>query len=49
MLLKTSTIIAPWTVVEGNFKWFARVKCLATIVKSLSRELKYKPSDALPG
>jgi len=49
MLLKTSTIIAPWTVVEGNFKWFARVKCLATIVKSLSRELKYKPSDGLPG
>jgi len=49
MLLKTSTIVAPWTVVEGNFKWFARVKCLATIVKALSRELKYKPSDGLPG
>ena len=48
MLLKTSTNIAPWTVVEGNFKWFARVKCLSTIVKSLSRELKYKPSAALP-
>jgi polyphosphate kinase 2 (PPK2 family) len=49
MLLKTSTIVAPWTVVEGNFKWFARVKCLDTIVKSLSRELKYKPSAILPG
>jgi polyphosphate kinase 2 (PPK2 family) len=48
MLVKTSTNIAPWTVVEGNFKWFARVKCLSTIVKSLSRELNYKPTAALP-
>ena len=44
MLLRTSTIIAPWTVVEGNFKWFARVKCVSTLVKTLSRELNYKPS-----
>jgi polyphosphate kinase 2 (PPK2 family) len=44
MLLKTSTILAPWTVVEGNFKWFARVKCLSTLVKTLSRELKCKPA-----
>jgi AMP-polyphosphate phosphotransferase len=49
MLLKTSTNIAPWTVVEGNFKWFARVKCLETLVKTLSRELKFKPSNGLPG
>jgi polyphosphate kinase 2 (PPK2 family) len=49
MLLKTSTIVAPWTVVEGNFKWFARVKCLETIVKTLSRELKCKPCETLPG
>ena len=48
MLVKTSTNIAPWTVVEGNYKWFARVKCLSTIVKSLSQALKYKPSGALP-
>jgi polyphosphate kinase 2 (PPK2 family) len=44
MLLKTSTDIAPWTVVEGNFKWFARVKCLSTLVNTLSRKLKHKPS-----
>jgi polyphosphate kinase 2 (PPK2 family) len=49
MLIKTSTNIAPWTVVEGNFKWFARVKCLSTIVGALSRELKYKPAATLPG
>ena len=27
MLLRTSTLTAPWTVVESNFKWFGRVKC----------------------
>ena len=40
MLLKTSTRTAPWTVVEGNFKWVARVKCLRTIVETLEKQLK---------
>jgi polyphosphate kinase 2 (PPK2 family) len=39
MLVKTSTITAPWTVVEGNDKWYARVKVLRTIVEGLEREL----------
>ena len=47
MLLKTSTISAPWTVVEGNNKWWARVKALTTVVETLSRELDYKPRDPL--
>lgn len=47
MLLKTSTITAPWTVVEGNNKWWARVKALTTVVETLSRELDYKPRDPL--
>ncbi len=42
MLLKTSTITAPWTVVEGNDKWYARVKTLKTIVDTVSRELEYE-------
>jgi polyphosphate kinase 2 (PPK2 family) len=41
MLLKTSTITAPWTVVEGNDKWYARVQTLKTIVDAVSRELDY--------
>ncbi len=45
MLLKTSTTHAPWTVVEANFKWFARVKCLKTLVDSLSRSLDFKPAN----
>jgi len=43
MLLKTSTITAPWTVVEGNSKYYARVKVLRTVVERLSAELKFDP------
>jgi polyphosphate kinase 2 (PPK2 family) len=43
MLLKTSTVTAPWTIVEGNCKWYARVKVLKTLVDKLSRELNYDP------
>lgn len=45
MLLKTSTISAPWTVVEGNSKWFARVKALRTLVDTLSQELDHQPAE----
>lgn len=47
MLLRTSTINAPWTIVEGNDKWWARVKTLRVIVDKLSRELNFEPT--LPG
>jgi polyphosphate kinase 2 (PPK2 family) len=45
MLLKTSTVSAPWTVVEGNSKTYARVKVLKTVVDKLAEELKYDPFD----
>jgi polyphosphate kinase 2 (PPK2 family) len=45
MLLKTSTLTAPWTIVEGNCKWYARVKALRTLVDLLSQELNFVPSD----
>jgi len=32
MLVKTSTLKAPWTIVEGNDKRYARVKVLKTLV-----------------
>ena len=47
MLLKTSTLTAPWTIIEGNNKWWARVKALSTLVGALSRELNYTPNDPL--
>jgi polyphosphate kinase 2 (PPK2 family) len=39
MLLKTSTQKAPWTVVEANDKWYARIKVLKSVVDRLKREL----------
>ncbi len=44
MLLKTSTIHSPWSVIEGNSKYYARVKVLQTVVEKLSQELQYDPS-----
>lgn len=44
MLLKTSTIHAPWTVVEGNSKYYARVKVLGTVVEKLREALDFDPS-----
>ncbi|MBP1701682.1 MAG: hypothetical protein H6Q38_789 [Chloroflexi bacterium] len=43
LLLKTSTLYAPWTVIEGNDKLYARIKILRTVVEKLSEELKYDP------
>ncbi len=39
MLLHTSTPEAPWTVVEANNKYFARVKILRTVVQALEKRL----------
>jgi polyphosphate kinase 2 (PPK2 family) len=47
MLVKTSTTLAPWSLVEGNDKYWARAKILARVVEVLSAELGYKPSDPL--
>jgi len=47
MLVKTSTRTAPWTLVEGNDKQWARVKVLSSLVSILSKELKHKPADPL--
>ncbi len=40
MLIKTSTHIAPWTIVPANDKYFARIKVLKTVVDKLKSELK---------
>lgn len=47
MLVKTSTKNAPWFLIEGNDKHFARVKTLTKLVEVLSQELNYKPTDPL--
>lgn len=40
MIVKTSTTNAPWIVVEGNDKCYARVKVLETVVKAIEERLK---------
>ena len=43
MILKTSTLSAPWTIVEGDSKDYARIKVLKTLVDQLSKSLDYDP------
>lgn len=43
LLLKTSTMVAPWTVIEGDSKLYARIKILKTLVDKFAEELKYDP------
>ena len=40
MITLTSTDIAPWTILEGNDKKYARIKALKTIVKRLEKRLE---------
>ncbi len=39
MLVRTSTSYAPWIVVEGNDKYYARVKVLKTVVEALEQKI----------
>ena len=47
MLVKTSTSGSPWSLIEGNDKYWERVRVLAKLVKILSTELQYQPFDPL--
>ncbi len=40
LLFRTSTPHAPWTIVESNCKWYARVKVLETVCKAIRKRLK---------
>jgi AMP-polyphosphate phosphotransferase len=46
MLLKTSTLTSPWTVVEGNDKYFARIRTLNTLVETVGKALDIKPKPS---
>lgn len=39
MIVRTSTEDAPWIVVEGNSKYYARIKVLETVVEALEKKL----------
>ncbi len=40
MLVRTSTTYAPWIVVEGNSKYYARVKVVETVVEAMEEKIK---------
>lgn len=40
MLVRTSTAEAPWIVVEGNDKYYARIKVLETVVKAIEERME---------
>jgi PPK2 family polyphosphate:nucleotide phosphotransferase len=40
MLERTDTQNAPWFIIEGNYKWYARVKVLKRIVKAMKARLR---------
>jgi polyphosphate:AMP phosphotransferase len=42
MLQRTSTIYAPWTIVEANCKWYARIKTLTTVIDRIEDRLNQK-------
>lgn len=40
MLIHTSTTYAPWIIVEGNDKYYARIKVLQSVVDAIEKRLK---------
>ena len=39
MLYRTDTPYAPWTVVEGNNKYYARLKVMSTMIDRMEKAL----------
>jgi polyphosphate:AMP phosphotransferase len=46
MLEKTSTPVAPWTIVEANDKYYARVKIMETVIKRVEEEISKNKKNA---
>lgn len=44
MLVRTSTTYAPWIIVEGNNKYYARIKVLQSVVDAIEERLKEEKS-----
>ncbi|MFR8033079.1 MAG: phosphate--AMP phosphotransferase [Lachnospiraceae bacterium] len=40
MLLRTSSTYAPWIIVEGNSKYYARVKVLETVIQAIEQRIE---------
>ncbi len=42
MLLKTSTDRAPWVIVEGNNKYYARIRVLKAVISAIEEKIAEK-------
>ena len=40
MIAKTSTVTAPWNIIEANDKLYARIKVMNTVIDTLSERIK---------
>lgn len=45
MFLQTSTMNAPWHVIAGNHKWYARVEALKQVVRALEIGVDIEPPE----
>lgn len=48
MFAQTDTQLAPWHIILAERKWYARVKVLETVVKTLSEGVDISPADIDP-
>ena len=43
--MSTSTTYAPWIIVEGNNKYYARIKVLESVIQALEERLKKEKTE----
>lgn len=48
MFQRTSTIAAPWNIIPGNKKWYARTQILRTVCNALSHQVDLTPPPIDP-
>ncbi len=48
MFQYTSTEAAPWKIIRGNHKWFARIDVLKTVVNQLAEGIDTSPPAINP-
>ena len=42
MFLRTHTPFAPWTIIEGNCKRYARIKALDVVIQAIEQKIENK-------
>ena len=42
MFLRTHTPFAPWTIIEGNCKRYARIKAMDVVIEAIEKKIDEK-------